>query len=43
MENIWELSVLSSQFFYKSKTVLKLKFVLKKKKKRFKRLVFILF
>ena len=33
MENIWELSVLSSQFFYKSKTVLKLKFVLKKKKK----------
>ena len=31
MENIWELSVLSSQFFYKSKTVLKLKFVLKKK------------
>ena len=35
MENIWELSVLSSQFFYKSKTVLKLKFVLKKKKKKF--------
>ena len=35
MENIWELSVLSSQFFYKSNTVLKLNFVLKKKKKKF--------
>ena len=30
MEDIWELSVLSLQFFCKSKTVLKLKFVFKK-------------
>ena len=40
MEDIWELSVLSLQFFCKSKTVLKLKFVFKKK--CFKRLVLIL-